>query len=65
MDLIRDGHSGRMTAIREGKYTHSPLPPPGQPRCVNVPLLYNTERYRPNYTAKIGQPMLLDCVPMR
>ncbi len=62
MDLIREGITGRMTAIREGRYNHSPLPPPGQPRCVNVPVLYNTQRYRPNYGAKLGQPLLLDCV---
>jgi len=62
MDLIREGITGRMTSIREGRYSHSPLPPPGQPRCVNVPLLYSTQRYRPNYGAKLGQPLLLDCV---
>jgi 6-phosphofructokinase 1 len=62
MDLIREGISGRMTAIRDGKYIHSPLPPPGRPRCVNVSLLYDTERYRPNYGTKLGMPLLLDSV---
>jgi hypothetical protein len=25
---------------------------------VNVAMLYNTERYRPNYKSKLGMPLL-------
>lgn len=63
MDLIRDGVSGRMIAVQDGKYTHAALPDPQLgPRCVDVPTLYNAERYRPNYSTKVGQPLLLSAV---
>lgn len=62
MDLVGGGQSGRMTSVVDGKYAHSPLPPPGQPRCIDIASLYNTERYRPNYGGKIGQPLLLDAL---
>ncbi len=61
LDLIGDGVSGRMVAIRNGAYTHTVLPDPTLgPRRVNVQQLYNAERYRPNYTAKLGAPLLLN-----
>jgi 6-phosphofructokinase 1 len=60
MDLIRDGVSGRMAAIQDGKYTHAPLPDPkAGPRRVDVARLYNLERFRPHYSDKLGTPMLL------
>ena len=30
------------------------------PRRVDVNVLYNKQRYRPNYYGKLGAPMLLD-----
>ncbi|MFI5258453.1 MAG: 6-phosphofructokinase [Candidatus Limnocylindrales bacterium] len=60
MNLIADGVSGRMVAIRGGKYSHSPLPNPNQgPRSVDIETMYNTDRYRPIYTSQIGLPLLL------
>ena len=60
MDLIADGVSGRMTAIRDGKYAHSPLPDPALgARHVDVDEMYNAERYRPRYTGLLGHPLLL------
>ncbi len=60
LDLIADGVSGRMVAIRDGNYTHTVLPDPTLgPRRVNTEQLYNAERYRPNYSAKLGAPLLL------
>ena len=60
MNLIADGISGRMVAIRGGKYSHSPLPDPNQgPRSVDIPTMYNTDRYRPIYTDRMGLPLLL------
>jgi ATP-dependent phosphofructokinase / diphosphate-dependent phosphofructokinase len=60
MNLIADGISGRMVAIRGGKYSHSPLPDPNQgPRSVDVPTMYNADRYRPIYTDRMGLPLLL------
>ncbi len=60
MDLIRDGVSGRMVAIRDGKYAHTHLPEPGLgPRTVDVATAYDTERYRPTYANRLGHPLLL------
>jgi len=60
LDLIADGVTGRMVAVQDGRYTHAVLPDPGLgPRRVEVAALYNTERYRPNYSSKLGAPLLL------
>jgi 6-phosphofructokinase 1 len=60
MDLLADGVSGRMSAVRDGKYTHSPLPEPGLgPRRVDVADMYNVERFRPRYDGRLGDPLLL------
>jgi 6-phosphofructokinase 1 len=60
MDLILDGTTGRMDAIQDGKYAHTSLPDPALgPRRVDVPVMYNAERFRPRYDGKLGDPMLL------
>jgi 6-phosphofructokinase 1 len=60
MDLIESGITGRMMAIQDGKYAHTALPDPALgPRKVDVPTMYNTERFRPRYNGKLGDPMLL------
>jgi len=60
MDLIEGGISGRMVAIQDGKYAHTELPDPALgPRRVDVPAMYNVERFRPRYNGKLGDPMLL------
>lgn len=60
LDLVGAGISGRMVAIRDGNYSHASLPDPSLgPRTVNVAQLYNADRYRPNYAAKLGSPLLL------
>jgi ATP-dependent phosphofructokinase / diphosphate-dependent phosphofructokinase len=60
MDLIQSGVTGRMMAIQDGKYAHTALPDPALgPRRVDVPTLYNVERFRPRYDGKLGDPMLL------
>jgi 6-phosphofructokinase 1 len=60
MDLIRDGVTGRMVAIQDGKYAHTHLPEPGLgPRKVDVAEMYDTERFRPRYEGKLGDPLLL------
>jgi 6-phosphofructokinase 1 len=49
-----------MVAIRGGKYSHSPLPNPDQgPRSIDIASMYNTDRYRPIYTDRMGLPLLL------
>jgi 6-phosphofructokinase 1 len=60
MDLILVGSTGRMVAIQDGKYAHTTLPDPALgPRKVDVPVMYNVERFRPRYDGKLGDPMLL------
>ena len=59
MDLIRDGVSGRMAAIRDGKYAHVPLAETAKPpRRVQLDA-YDTERFRPKYADRLGDPLLL------
>jgi 6-phosphofructokinase len=60
MDLVEGGVTGRMVAIQDGKYAHAALPDPALgPRKVDVPVMYNTARFRPRYDGKLGDPMLL------
>jgi 6-phosphofructokinase len=60
VDLLADGKTGRMVAIRDGKYSHAPLPARSLgARQMDVAAMYNTERFRPRYEAKLGSPLLL------
>jgi 6-phosphofructokinase 1 len=60
MDLIADGQHGRMVAIRDGHYAHTTMPDPQLgPRKVDVDRLYDAERFRPTYSGKLGEPLLL------
>jgi len=60
MDLIADGVTGRMVAIREGRYDHVDLPDPSQPpRRVDVARMHNTGRFRPRYDGRLGEPLML------
>lgn len=64
VDLIRDGVRGRLVGLRNGCYAQVPLADlPSGARKVNVEKLYNTERYRPNYTSKLGAPLLFNKIP--
>jgi 6-phosphofructokinase len=59
MDLIRDGISGRMVGIREGKYAHVSLSETAKPaRRVQLEA-YSTDRFRPKYADRLGDPLLL------
>ncbi len=59
-DLIAQGRSGRMVALRDGKYTHIPLSTviSGIKR-VDVDELYDKENYRPKVASMLGKPMFL------
>jgi 6-phosphofructokinase 1 len=60
MDLVESRVTGRMMAIQDGKYAHTELPDPTLgPRRVDVPTMYNVDRFRPRYDGKLGDPMLL------
>ena len=58
IDLVIEGKSGYMTAIRDGRYSFCPIPEPGA-RTVDVEQLYNVDRYRPQYGNKLGLPIML------
>src|SRR6202035_4295950 len=61
VDMLRDGITGRMVGVQNGCYAHAPLPASSMgARKVDIPTLYNTERYRPNYTSKLGAPLLFN-----
>ena len=63
VDLIRGDVFGRLTAVRDGKYTHVPLPDPKLgARTIDVPKMYNATRYRPHYAGRLGSPLLLSTV---
>jgi len=60
MDAIEAGEHGLMTAINHGCYSMVSIPDPKLgPRHVDVPTMYNTERYRPTYDHKKGLPIFL------
>ena len=60
MDALEENKSGLMTAINEGRYTMVPIPDPKLgSRKVDIPSMYNTERYRPKYDHKLGLPIFL------
>jgi ATP-dependent phosphofructokinase / diphosphate-dependent phosphofructokinase len=64
VDLLASGVSGRMVAVRGGRYTHSPLPDPKLgPRKVDVPRQYDLERFRPRYTDRLGFSLWLEEAP--
>jgi 6-phosphofructokinase len=60
MDAVLAGQSGVMAALVNGCYTLARIPDPSQgPRKVDVAMMYNTNRYRPNYANKMGLPIFL------
>ena len=60
LDAVLEGKSGLMAALVNGCYAMVPIPDPKLgPRKVDVATMYNTERYRPNYTNKTGLPIFL------
>jgi 6-phosphofructokinase 1 len=60
MDLVAQGRSGRMVALRDGMYTHVPLNRvvSGVKR-VDVDEMYDMEQYRPKIADMLGKPMFL------
>ncbi len=60
VDMLADGKTGRMVAVRDGKYSHAPLPERSfGARRIDVEAMYNLDRFRPRYEAKLGAPLLL------
>jgi ATP-dependent phosphofructokinase / diphosphate-dependent phosphofructokinase len=60
LESVLSGKSGVMAAMVGGCYTMVQIPDPKLgPRKVDVPTMYNTERYRPSYHDKMGMPIFL------
>ncbi len=60
VDQIATGEHGNMMAINQGCYAAVPIPDPKLgPRKLDVAKMYNTDRFRPSYTDKIGLPIFL------
>jgi 6-phosphofructokinase 1 len=60
MDLVAQGQRGRMMAIRDGRYAHSPLPSQEDTAVsVDIDTMYNTDRFRPFYSGLLGKPLML------
>ena len=59
-DLILRKETGKLVALREGKYTHIPIENmmDGLKR-VDVEQLYDTKQYRPKVAQMLGKPMFL------
>jgi 6-phosphofructokinase 1 len=59
-DLLVQKHSGRMVALRDGKYTtiSASMITEGK-KCVDVEELYNIDAYRPKVAHLLGKPMFL------
>ena len=57
---LEEGKSGMMTGIVNGCFQMVEIPDPTLgPRTVDLPSMYNTERYRPIYSGKAGYPVFL------
>jgi ATP-dependent phosphofructokinase / diphosphate-dependent phosphofructokinase len=60
LEAVLAGKSGLMAALVNGCYTMAQIPDPKVgPRRVDIPTMYNTERYRPSYASKTGMPIFL------
>ncbi|MAE60040.1 MAG: 6-phosphofructokinase [Planctomycetaceae bacterium] len=57
---ITSGTTGKMVAVRNGNYTVAPIPNPKHgPRTVNVRIMYDRKRFRPNYKSKKNLPIFM------
>lgn len=60
MDLVQEGKTGRMVALREGRYTDVDAESPTLGiKKVDVRTLYDVEEYRPKVMHVHGKPMFL------
>jgi 6-phosphofructokinase len=60
IDLLLRGETGRMVALRDGRYGSVPIETVvASKKVVDVDRFYDTERYRPKYDAFGLQPMLV------
>jgi len=61
VDITDAGISGRMVAIRDGKFAHTSLPDPKHgARRIDVDRQYDIDRYRPRYGGRLGFSLFLE-----
>ena len=61
VDITDAGLTGRMVAIRDGKFAHTSLPDPKRgARRVDVLRQYDGERFRPRYAGRLGFSLFLE-----
>ena len=58
LDLVLEGHSGLLVAVRNGVYTSVELDAVMDKKVVDVESFYNTERLRPKYDFR-SRPLFL------
>jgi len=60
VDLILKGQTGRMVALRDGRYGSVPIDEVvARKKVVDVERFYDTDRYRPKYTALELAPLMV------
>jgi 6-phosphofructokinase 1 len=60
IDLIQEGETGRLVALKNGRYTHEDLDVIAQGvKRVDVDTFYDVEQYIPKVTSVLGKPMFL------
>ena len=59
LDLILEGRSGLLVAVRNGVYSSVPLDVVVEKKVVDVDLFYHTERLRPKYTTFGSRPLFI------
>ena len=59
MDLILEGKSGVLVAVRDGVYGPVGVDVVVEKKVVDVDLFYNTERLRPSYSTFGGRPLFI------
>jgi 6-phosphofructokinase 1 len=58
VELIAQGKTGQMVCLQDGVYSHAALPnAAGGARTVDVPTFYDTERFRPRLSSRLGKPI--------
>ena len=57
LDLLSDGVTGKMVGVRKGRYAALEIPEQmAGPRQLDVDVLYNKKRYRPQLLRQAGSP---------
>lgn len=60
IDCMKQSKHGVMMGIEHGCYAAVPIPDPKLgPRKVDIPTMYNVDRFRPYYADKMGLPIFL------